>query len=160
MGFSPPTEHPYVMMRENPKTKCCAYIVVYHDDLYIASPTPEDILNTIQDKYKLNINPDFYLGAKYPKDSCGIMIGQIRKYLEKLFVNVTILFNNSPPKDLKLSLKIMEILITSGNLTLIPKETTDKHLNDLSRKRKGVDANLKHCLATGRSLTAPIRILP
>ena len=46
MGFYPPTENPCVMMRENLKTKCCEYIVVYQDDLYIASPTPEAILNT------------------------------------------------------------------------------------------------------------------
>ena len=61
MGFYPPTENPCVMMRENLKTKCCEHIVIYQDDLYIASPTPETILNILQNKYKLNINPDFYL---------------------------------------------------------------------------------------------------
>ena len=65
MGFYPPTENPCVMMRENLKTKCCQYMAVYQDDLYIASPTPEAILNTLENKYKPNINPDFYLGAKY-----------------------------------------------------------------------------------------------
>ena len=59
MGFYPPTENPCVMMRENLKTKCCEYIAVYQDDLYIASPTSEAILNTLENKYKLNINPDF-----------------------------------------------------------------------------------------------------
>ena len=29
MGFYPPTENPYIMMRENLKTKCCEYIAVY-----------------------------------------------------------------------------------------------------------------------------------
>ena len=61
MGFYPPTENPCVMMRENLKTKCCEHIDIYQDDLYIASPTPEAILNILQNKYKLNINPDFYL---------------------------------------------------------------------------------------------------
>ena len=70
-----------------------------------------------------------------------------------LYVNVTILFNSNPPKDLKVSLKIMETLITKDNLALMPKETTDKNPNDLSRKRKAVDVNLNHCLATERSLT-------
>ena len=56
------------------------------------------------------------------------------KYLEKLHVNITILFNDNPPKDLDIFLKIMEILITKGNLVLMPKEATDEHLNDLSRK--------------------------
>ena len=59
MGFCPPTENPCVMMAENLKTKCCGYIVVYQDDLYIASTTPETILKTLQHVYKLNINPDF-----------------------------------------------------------------------------------------------------
>ena len=60
MGFYPPTENPCVMMRENLKTKWCEYIAVYHDDLYIASPTLEAILNTPENKYKLNINPNFF----------------------------------------------------------------------------------------------------
>ena len=67
-------------------------------------------------------------------------------------------FKDNLPNDLKFFLKIMKILITKSNLTLIPKETTDQHLNDLSRKRKAVDSNLNHCLATGRSQTDPIRI--
>ena len=46
-------------LRENVITKCCEYIGVYQDDLYIASPTPEAILNSLENK--LNINPDFIL---------------------------------------------------------------------------------------------------
>ena len=53
------------------------------------------------------------------------MICQLRNYLEKLYENIPILFNDNPPQDLKFSLKIMEILITKGNLNLIPKETTE-----------------------------------
>ena len=67
----------------NLKTKCCEYIAVYQDDLYIASPTPEAIVNTPENKYKLNINTDFHLGAKYPNDPGGTMIWQLKKYLEK-----------------------------------------------------------------------------
>ena len=68
------------------------------------------------------------------------MICQLRKYLEKSYVNVTILFNDNPPQYLRFFLKTMEILITKGNLTLIPKEATEEHLNDLSRKRKAMGA--------------------
>ena len=64
------------------------------------------------------------------------MICQLSKYLEIFYVNFTILFNDKLPKDLKFSLKIIKTLITKGNLTLMPKEATDEHLNDLSRKRK------------------------
>ena len=63
------------------------------------------------------------------------MICQLRKYIEQIYVNVTILFNENPPKDLKFFLKIMEILITKGNLTLMLKEAMDEHLN-LSRKQR------------------------
>ena len=61
MGYYPPADNPCVMMRENFKTKSYEYIVVYQDDLYIASPTPEYTLNTLQNKYKHHINPEFYL---------------------------------------------------------------------------------------------------
>ena len=89
MGFYPPTENPCIMMRENLKTKCCEYIVVYQDDVYIASPTTEDILNILQNKHKVKINPDFYLGGRYPHDRGGTIICQLRKYLEKLYVNIS-----------------------------------------------------------------------
>ena len=75
----------------------------------IASPTPEAILNTLENKYKLNTNPDFYLGPKDPNDPGGTMNCQLRKYLKKSYVNVPILFNDSPPQDLKFFLKIMEL---------------------------------------------------
>ena len=85
MGFYLPTENLSVMMRENLKAKCYEYIAVYQDDLYITSPTPEAIVKTIENNYKHNINPDFYLGAKYPNDlddPVGTTICQLRNYLE------------------------------------------------------------------------------
>ena len=84
IGFYPPTENPCVMMRENPKTKSSEYIVIYQDDLYIASTTPEKLLNILQNMYKINIYPDNYLGSEYPQGPGRAMICQLRKYLEKL----------------------------------------------------------------------------
>ena len=136
VGFYPPTENPCVMRRENLKTKSSEYIVIYQDDLYIASQTPEDILNNLQDKYKIKINPDVYLGLNCPHDPGGTMICQLRKYLEKLYVNVNILFKDQLPTDLQLYIKIIKLLITKGNPTLIHNETTYEYLNHLSRKRK------------------------
>ena len=63
----------------------------------------------VENKYKHNINPNIYLGAKYPNDAGGTMICQLRTYLEKSNVNVTTLFNDNPPKDLKVSLKSSKI---------------------------------------------------
>ena len=125
-------------MRENLKTKSFKYIllVIFWDDLYIASPIPEEILNILQDKYKIQIYPDSYLAGSYPHDPGRTMIHQLRKYIEKLYVNITILFNDKLPTDLQISVKIMKLLITKGNLKLIHNVITYEHLNHLSRKRK------------------------
>ena len=82
MGFYPQTKDPCAMMRENLKTQFIDYIVIYQDDLCIPSQTPEEILNILQVKCKININPDFYLGGNYPHDPGGTMIGQLSKYLD------------------------------------------------------------------------------
>ena len=63
------------MMRENLKTKCCEYIAVYVEDLYIASQTPEDIVNTFKIKYKITIKTDakisYHLGLNTPMIQVG-----------------------------------------------------------------------------------------
>ena len=61
MGFYLTTENPCVMMRENHKTKSCEYIIIYQDELLIASLHLKKILHIVQDKYKIKINPDVYL---------------------------------------------------------------------------------------------------
>ena len=58
IGFYPITENACVMMRENQKTKSCEYIIIYQDELYIASTTLEEMLHIVQDKYKIKINPE------------------------------------------------------------------------------------------------------
>ena len=58
MGFHPTKANQCVMMGENPKTKSCEYIVVYVDDLYIASQTSKDIGNILKTKYKLILKTD------------------------------------------------------------------------------------------------------
>ena len=93
-------------------------------------------LNILQDKYKIIINPDSYLEGSYPHNPGGTMICQLSKYLEKLYVNITILIKDKIPTDLQISIKIMKLLITKGNLNLIHIETTYEHLNHLSRKCK------------------------
>ena len=61
------------MMRENHNIQSCEYIIIYHDELYIG----EEILHTLQDKYKINI----YLQDKYPYDPGGRNICQLKEYL-------------------------------------------------------------------------------
>ena len=74
MVFYPTIENPCVKMRENHKTKSCEHIIIYQDELYVASTTPEGILHTLKDKYKIKINPDVYLGSDFPHDPGGTMI--------------------------------------------------------------------------------------
>ena len=53
MGFYPTTQNPNVMMRENLKTTSSEYRIIYQDELYTASTTPQEILHLLQDKYKI-----------------------------------------------------------------------------------------------------------
>ena len=98
MGFYVTTENPNVMMRENHNTQSCEHIIICQDGLYIASTTPEVILLMLKDKYKINI----YLQDKYPHDPGGrdIYKYQIKEYLEKLYENMNIFFNDNLPTDL------------------------------------------------------------
>ena len=48
MGFYHTTDNPCVMMRVNHITKSCEYIIIYHDELYIALTTIKEILHITQ----------------------------------------------------------------------------------------------------------------
>ena len=134
MGFSVTTEHPNVMMRENHNTKSSEYIIICQDGLCIVSTTPDEILHMSKDKYKINI----YLQDKYPHDPGGrdIYYYQIKEYLEHLYENMNIHFNNKFPTDLHTEFHIFKMLVEKGNLNLIHNENTYQHFNHLSRKRK------------------------
>ena len=134
MGFYVTTENPNVMMRENHNTQSSEYIIVCQDKLYIVSTTPAEIFNMLKDKYKINI----YLQDKYSHDPGrrDICHCQIKEYLEHLYENMNILFNNKFPTDLHIAFKIIKLLIKKGNLNLIHSKNTHQHFNSMSRKRK------------------------
>ena len=119
-GFYATTENLCVKMRETHNTQSCEYIIIYQDELYIASITPEDILHTLQDKYKINI----YLQDKYPHDPGGRDICELKEYLEKLYVNVNILFNDKLTTDLHIAFESIKLLIKKANLNLIHNKNT------------------------------------
>ena len=85
-------------MRENHTAQSCEYIIICQNGLYIASTTPEEVLHMLKDKYKINI----CLNDKYPHDPGGrdIYNYQVKEYLEKLYENINILFNDNLPTDL------------------------------------------------------------
>ena len=132
MGFYVTTENPNVMMRENHKTKSCEYIIICQNGLYIASTIPEEILHILKDKYKINI----YLQDKHQHDPGGKDNYQIKEYLEHLYENMTILFNNKFPTELHTEFHIIKLLTEKGNLNLIHNKNTYQHFNSMSRKRK------------------------
>ena len=123
MGFYVTTENPNQIMRKNHKTKSSEYIFICQDDLYTASTTPEEILHMLKDKSKINIYPQ----GKYPHDPGGRDICQIKEYLEKLNVNVNMLFSNKLPTDLYTTFQIMKSVIENGNLNL---EHNKNHINN------------------------------
>ena len=132
MGFYVTTENPNVMMKENHTTQSCEYIIIYQDGLYIASTTPEEILHMLKDKYKINI----YIQDNYPHDPGRKDKHQIKEYLEHLYGNICILFNDSFPTDLHTAFQIIKLLIEKANLNLIHNKDSYIHFNCLSRKRK------------------------
>ena len=115
MGFYVTTDNPNLMMRENHKTKSSEYIFICQDDMCIASTTPEEILNMLKDTYKINI----YLQGKYPHDPGGKDKYQIIEYLEYLYENMNILFNDKLPTDLHTTFQIIKLLIRKENLNLM-----------------------------------------
>ena len=134
MGFYIITENPNVLMRENHDTQSSEYIIICQSGLYIVSATPDEILHMLKDKYKINI----YLQDNYPHDPGGrdIYHYQIKEYLEHLYENMNILFNNKFPMDLHTEFHIIKLLIEKGNLNLIHNQNSYQHFNHSSRKRK------------------------
>ena len=134
MGFYAITENPNVMMREHHNTQSSEYIVICQNGLYILSTTPEEILHMLKDKYKINI----YLQDEYPHDPGGrdICHYQIKEYLEHLYENMNILFNNKFPTELHTEFHIIKLLIEKGNLNLMHNQNSYQHFNSMSKKRR------------------------
>ena len=74
MGFYPTTENPCVMMGVNHITKSCEYIIIHHNELYIALTTLEEIIHIVKDKYKIKINPHVYQESNFLYDPGGTLI--------------------------------------------------------------------------------------
>ena len=56
------------LMRVNQKLKSCDCIIIYQDELYIATSTPKEILHIVKEKYKIKIDPNDYQGSDFPYD--------------------------------------------------------------------------------------------
>ena len=133
MGFYVTTENPNVKIRENHNTQSSEYIIICQDGLYIVSTTPEEILYMLKDKNKINI----YLQDKYPHDPGGKDNYQIKEYLEHLYENINILFNNKFPTESHTEFHIIKLLIEKGNLNLIHTKNSYQHFNIYQGKKTG-----------------------
>ena len=135
MGFYLTTKNPNMMMRENHNTISSEYIIICQSGLYIVSTTPDDILHMLKDKYKIisiyRINIHMILVEKI-----FIIIRSIKEYLEHLYENMNILFDNKFPMDLHIESKIIKLFIEKGNLNLIHNLNSYQHFNHSLRKRK------------------------
>ena len=58
------------------------------------------------------------------------------EYLENLYDNIIIIFNDYLTTDLITAFQIIKLLIEKGNLNLIHNKNSYQHFNFLSRKRK------------------------
>ena len=62
------------MMRINHKTKSCECIIIYQDELYIASSTLQEFIHIVKDKYKIKIKTHVYQGSSFHYDPGGSLI--------------------------------------------------------------------------------------
>lgn len=98
MGFFPSKGDPDVWMR--PAKDCYEYIAVYVDDLCIAAKDPEEIINTLKNKYKFKLKGDgplkYHLGCDFFRDPDGTLSYAPKKYIEKILANYNLMFNEKP----------------------------------------------------------------
>ena len=126
MGFYPPTENPCMRMRQNLKTTSSEYIIIYHDELYIASTTPEEILNIC----KTNMRSILILNLIFHMILVEELLVNSRNNL-KSSMQMSIFFSKTT------YLKIYTlILIKKGNLNLIHNRNSYQHLLYLSQGTK------------------------
>ena len=60
----------------------------------------------------------------------------IKEYLENLYDNMNILFNDNLPTDLHTAFQIIKLLIEKGNLNMIHNKNSYQQFKYFSRKRK------------------------
>ena len=96
LNFKPCKPDPCVWLREvKDKYK---YIVMYVDDLLIASEEPKKIIQDLKEKFKLKIKGDgpleYPLGCDYKLDKDGTLVAQPTKYINKILESYKKMFPN------------------------------------------------------------------
>jgi hypothetical protein len=85
---------------DNPKMDHYEYIVVYVDDLGIASKDPSSIIKDLEGRYGFKLNgmgpTTFHLGVNYFHDLNGILCMAPKKYIDKMIETYVRLFGSKP----------------------------------------------------------------
>ena len=96
LGFKPCKADPCVWLAEM-KNKY-EYIAIYVDDLLIASEKPQQIVQDLNEKFKLKIKDDgpliYHLGCDYKPDKDGTLAAQLTKYINKILESYKKMFPN------------------------------------------------------------------
>ena len=74
------------------------YIAIYVDDLLIASNKPQQNIQDLNEKFKLQIKGDgplqYYCGCDYKQDKDGTQGAQPTKYINKILQSYKKMFSN------------------------------------------------------------------
>ena len=91
MGFTPSKADPCIWMRVKQKLKCYEYVATYVDDLCVAAPNPDKIIQTLKEDYKLKVKVDgplsHHLGADFTRDKDKTLVCQPKKFIDR-FVEI------------------------------------------------------------------------
>ena len=98
MGFVMSKAEHDIWMR--PQKDHYEYIIVYVDDLGIASHTPQGIAEELTDRYGFKLKgtgpTTYHLGIDYFRDSEGVLCMAPKKYIDKMLTNYERLFGSKP----------------------------------------------------------------
>ena len=102
MGFKPCKIEPDIWFKLNEEHGVYEYIAVYVDDLAIAAKNPKEICDTFTEKFKFKLKGvgpiAYHLGCTYKREPDGTLVGDPRRYVEKILEGYEILFGNKPKK--------------------------------------------------------------
>ena len=85
------------------------YILVYADDLLIASKDPKSIIKSLEDVHKFKLKGTgairYYLDCDFFRDMEGVLCFTPKKYIEKMISSFEAIFGHKPSNKIHSSLE-------------------------------------------------------
>ena len=98
MGFKPSKADRDIWMRD--KGDHYEYVVVYVDDLWLASKLPEELAQDLEKRFGFKLKgtgpTSFHLGADYFRDAHGTMCMAPKRYIDKMIEAYVRMFGSKP----------------------------------------------------------------